>query len=137
MTPEQIDIVKSNWKKVAEISETAAELFYGKLFELDPSLKPLFQGDMKEQGKKLMHMIGVAVANLHQLDQVLEPIEAMGRRHVGYGVNDQHYDTVGEALLWTLGQGLGDEFDEEAKSAWTETYVTLANAMKGAAASVE
>ena len=134
MTPEQIEIVKSTWEKVALISDQAAELFYGKLFELDPQLKSLFTSDMKEQGKKLMQMIGVAVANLHQLDQVVEPVQQLGVRHKGYKVEDKDYDTVAEALLWTLGQGLGEDFTEEAKAAWTETYVTLATVMKEAAA---
>lgn len=134
MTPTQVDLVKKTWGGVEPISETAAGLFYGKLFDLDPKLKPLFKTDMKEQGKKLMQMIGVAVANLHQLDQVMEPVQALGERHVDYGVKDSDYDTVGEALLWTLEQGLGDAFTDEVKAAWTETYVTLATVMKQASA---
>ncbi len=134
MTPEQIELVKTTWASVAEISDTAAELFYGRLFELDPDLKKLFTGDMAEQGKKLMQMIGVAVANLHQLDQVLEPVQALGRRHVDYKVEDKDYDTVAAALLWTLEKGLGEAWNEDVKAAWTETYVTLATVMKDAAA---
>ncbi len=134
MTPEQIEMVTTTWDSVAKISDTAAELFYGKLFELDPKLKELFKGDMTEQGKKLMQMIGVAVANLHQLDQVLEPVKALGERHVDYKVEDKDYDTVAEALLWTLEKGLGDAWNDDVKAAWTETYVTLATVMKQAAA---
>ncbi len=133
MTPEQIAVVQSNWSKVAAISDQAAELFYGKLFELDPSLKTLFKSDMKEQGKKLMQMIGVAVANLKNLGEVVPAVEALGERHVDYEVKESHYDTVGEALLWTLGQGLGDDFTAEAKEAWTVTYTTLAGVMIEAA----
>lgn len=134
MTPEEIGYVKDSWKSVEEISDTAAELFYGRLFELDPSLKSLFTSDMTEQGKKLMQMIGVAVANLHQLEEVLEPVQALGKRHVDYNVTAAHYDTVGEALLWTLEKGLGDAFTEPVKNAWSKTYTTLATVMKEAAA---
>ena len=134
MTPEQIELVKSTWSTVETISDTAAELFYGRLFELDPSLKELFKGDMAEQGKKLMQMIGVAVANLHQLGEVLVPVQELGKRHVGYKVEAKDYDTVAEALLWTLEKGLGDAWNDDVKAAWTETYVTLASVMKEAAA---
>ena len=134
MTPEKIDLVKTTWSSVEQISDTAAELFYGRLFELDPKLKALFNGDMAEQGKKLMQMIGVAVANLHQLEEVLLPVQELGKRHVGYKVEAKDYDTVGEALLWTLEKGLGDAWNDDVKGAWTETYVTLATVMKDAAA---
>ena len=134
MTPEQIELVKSTWATVETISDTAAELFYGRLFELDPSLKELFKGDMAEQGKKLMQMLGVAVANLHQLGEVLVPVQELGKRHVDYKVEAKDYDTVGEALLWTLEKGLGDAWNDDVKAAWTETYVTLSGVMKEAAA---
>lgn len=134
MTPEQIELVKSTWATVETISDTAAELFYGRLFELDPSLKELFKGDMAEQGKKLMQMLGVAVANLHQLGEVLVPVQELGKRHVDYKVEAKDYDTVGEALLWTLEKGLGEAWNDDVKAAWTETYVTLSTVMKEAAA---
>lgn len=134
MTPEKIALVKSTWTSVEAISDTAAELFYGRLFELDPKLKSLFKGDMKEQGKKLMQMIGVAVANLHQLDQVMVAVQELGRRHVGYRVKDDDYDTVAASLLWTLEKGLGEAWNDDVQAAWTETYVALATVMKDAAA---
>jgi hemoglobin-like flavoprotein len=133
MTPEKIDLVQSTFRKVVPISDSAAELFYARLFELDPSLKPLFKGDMKVQGKKLMQMIGTAVASLKDLPTLVPIVEALGRKHVGYGVKPEYYDTVGAALIWTLGKGLGDAFTEEAKAAWIETYTTLATVMKTAA----
>lgn len=136
MTPEQVELVQSTWKKVETISEQAAELFYGKLFELDPSVKPLFKGDMKEQGKKLMQMIGIAVAGLTKLDAIVPAVQELGRRHVDYNVIDEHYDTVGNALLWTLEQGLGADFTAETAEAWALTYTTLATVMKEAAATV-
>ena len=129
MTPERIEIVQSTWQQVKPIADQAAELFYGRLFELDPSLKSLFKGDMKEQGKKLMQTLNVAVTSLTKLDTIIPAIETLGRRHVGYGVPDESYATVGEALLWTLEKGLGDAFTDDAREAWTETYVTLSNVM--------
>jgi hemoglobin-like flavoprotein len=134
MTPEQAMLVKSSWENVAPISDKAAELFYGRLFELDPSLNSLFKGDMVEQGKKLMRMISTAVAALDRLEAVVPAVQQLGVRHVGYGVKDQHYDTVGAALLWTLEQGLGEGFTAEVKEAWTSVYGVLAGTMKSAAA---
>ena len=129
MTPERIEIVQSTWQQVKPIADQAAELFYGRLFELDPSLKSLFKGDMKEQGKKLMRTLNVAVTSLTKLDTIIPAVQDLGRRHVGYGVPDESYATVGEALLWTLEKGLGDAFTDAAREAWTETYVTLSNVM--------
>lgn len=134
MTPEQIELVKSSWAKVLPIADTAAELFYGKLFNLDPSLKPLFKGDMKEQGRKLMKMINTAVSSLDRLDAVLPGVQQLGIRHIAYGVKDEHYDTVGAALLWTLEAGLGEAFTTDTKAAWATVYGALADTMKTAAA---
>ena len=133
MTPEQVALIKTSWEKVLPIAETAAELFYGKLFELDADLKPLFKGDMKEQGAKLMKMINTVVNSLDKLDTIVPAVQSLGERHVGYGVTDEHYDTVAAALLWTLGQGLGDAFTDEVEEAWTAAYVILATTMKEAA----
>lgn len=132
MTPEQIAIVQSTWAGVVPIKETAAELFYGRLFELDPSLRALFKGDMKEQGRKLMAMINVAVAGLDRLDTLVPAVQDLGRRHKGYGVKAEHYGTVATALLWTLEKGLGDAFTPTAKDAWTQTYTVLAKTMQAA-----
>ena len=136
MTPEQLILVQESWGKVIPISDTAAQLFYGKLFELDPSLKELFKGDMAEQGKKLMTMINVAVNGLKRLESIVPAVQDLGRRHVDYGVKDEDYDTVGAALIWTLSQGLGDDFTDEVKSAWVTVYGILATTMKNAAAEV-
>jgi hemoglobin-like flavoprotein len=134
MTPEQIQLVKTSWTQIVPISDQAAQLFYARLFEVAPEVKPLFKGDMIEQGAKLMMMLNTAVNSLERLDQIVPAIQAMGRRHVDYGVKDEHYDYVGEALLWTLEQGLGDGFTDEIKAAWTDTYTLLAETMKAAAA---
>ena len=134
MTPEKISMIKDSWALVAPIADAAAELFYGRLFEIDPELKPLFKGDMTEQGKKLMRMITLAVNSLDKLETIVPAVQDLGRRHVDYGVKDKDYDTVASALIWTLGQGLGDAFTEDLKSAWVDTYTLLANTMKEAAA---
>jgi hemoglobin-like flavoprotein len=133
MTPEKIALVRSSWQQVLPIKDTAAQLFYGQLFELDPSLRGMFKGDMAEQGRKLMAIINTAVNSLDNLAPILGAVEDMGRRHVAYGVTEAHYDTVGSALIWTLGQGLGEQFTPAVKDAWVETYTTLASAMKNAA----
>ena len=136
MSPESKKLVQESWKLVEPIADTAAELFYGRLFELDPSLRPMFRGDMKEQGKKLMQMLTVVVRGLDRLDQLVPAVEALGRRHAGYGVRDEHYGTVAAALLWTLEQGLGVAFTAPVKAAWTEAYTLLATVMQRAAAGV-
>jgi hemoglobin-like flavoprotein len=136
MTPEQINLIKSSWEAVMPIKATAAELFYNRLFELDPALKPLFKGDMTVQGQKLMMMINAAVNGLDNVEALVPVVQDLGRRHVGYGVKDAHYDTVGAALLWTLEKGLGDAFTPEVKEAWATVYGVLAGTMKAAAAEV-
>src|SRR4051812_10513764 len=134
MTPQQISLVQGSWQQVAPISEAAAGLFYGKLFELDPSLKSLFKGDMKEQGRKLMAMIATAVSGLDRLDKLVPAVQNLGRRHAGYGVKANDYDTVAGALLWTLGEGLGPAFTDEIKQSWVACYNVLATTMQQAAA---
>lgn len=136
MNAEQVKLIQESFRKVAPIAETAAELFYGKLFELDPSLKSLFKGDMKEQGAKLMATLTVVVKGIGDLNSLVPVVQDLGRRHAGYGVEDKHYGTVGEALIWTLGQGLGDDFTEEVKKAWVAAYGVLASTMKDAAAEI-
>ena len=136
MTPEQIKLVQSSFQKVVPIKEAAGKLFYARLFELDPGLRPLFPESLEEQIQKLMSTIAVAVGSLHKLGEIVPVVEALGQRHAGYGVVDSHYDTVGAALLWTLEQGLGKEFTPEVKAAWAETYGILAATMKEAAAKV-
>jgi hemoglobin-like flavoprotein len=134
MTPEQAVLVKTSWAQVTPIADQAAGLFYGKLFELDPAIRPLFKGDMVEQGKKLMKMINTAVNGLDRLDEIVPAVRQLGARHLAYGVSDEHYDTVGAALLWTLEAGLGDAFTEDTKQAWATVYGILADTMKAAAA---
>ena len=133
MNARQVELVQQSFTEVQKIQAAAASLFYGHLFELDPTLKPLFRGDLTEQGQKLMTMLGVAVANLTKPDVVLPALKQLGTRHAGYGVRDAHYVTVGSALLWTLERGLGDGFTTELREAWTAVYGLVADTMKTAA----
>jgi len=134
MTPTQIDLVQSSFAKVIPIADTAAELFYSRLFELDPSLRPMLRSDMKSQGKKLMDGLKMFVGNLRNLDRIVPGVQAMAVRHVSYGVQDHHYATVGTALLDTLQKGLGDAFTDDVREAWLGAYTILATTMKAAAA---
>ncbi len=133
MGPRQIEIIRSTWRKIAPHGDDAARLFYKRLFEIDPSVKPLFAGtDMSGQRKKLMQTLGSAVVGLQDLDALVPIIQDMGRRHATYGVKDAHYDSVGEALLWTLKQGLGEDWNDETQEAWTRIYRLLADTMRTA-----
>jgi hemoglobin-like flavoprotein len=131
MTREQISLVQKSFDMVP--AETAADLFYARLFELDPSLRPLFKGDMKAQGAKLMGMIAVAVQGLSNLDRIVPAVQDLGVRHAGYSVTPDHYDTVGAALLWTLEKGLGEQFTDDVREAWTAAYILLSSTMLDAA----
>ena len=134
MTPRQIELVQTTWESVIPISENAAGLFYNRLFELDPALRPMFTTDIKEQGAKLMQMITIAVRGLHNIEALVPAVEQLGRRHAGYGVRDKDYDTVASALLWTLEQGLGPAFTPETREAWATIYGVLATTMQSATA---
>lgn len=134
MSPEQKQVVKSSWAKVAPIADTAAGLFYARLFELDPSVAPLFaNADMAEQRRKLMMAITTVVNGIDHIDQLVPVIEDMGRRHATYGVTDGHYATVGAALLSTLEQGLGSHWTDDARTAWSDAYGLIAGVMQSAA----
>jgi hemoglobin-like flavoprotein len=134
MTPRQIELIRASWSAVEPVAHSAATLFYYQLFVLDPTLERLFRkADMAKQRKVLMQTLAVVVKNLDRLDTIVPAVEALGRRHAGYGVRAEHYETVGIALLWTLEQGLGEAFDEETRDAWATAYGTLASVMIGAA----
>ncbi|GJE50018.1 Bacterial hemoglobin [Methylobacterium tardum] len=134
MTPEQIKRVQDSFAKVRPIAGTAADLFYGRLFEIAPQVRALFPEDMAEQKQKLMAMLGLAVANLAHPGTVVPALQDLGRKHVAYGTQAAHYEPVGAALLWTLEQGLGPDFTPEVREAWTETYALVARVMQQAAA---
>ncbi|MEQ9145024.1 MAG: globin family protein [Parvibaculaceae bacterium] len=129
MTPMDRIRVQETFEAVKPISDEAARLFYGRLFEIAPEVKPLFSGDMEEQGRKLMKTLTIAVAGLDDLNALVPVVQKLGQGHVAYGVKPEHYSKVGEALLWTLGQGLGDAFTPEVEAAWTEVYRILSETM--------
>jgi hemoglobin-like flavoprotein len=137
LTERQIELVQNSFWDIVPVSEHAAALFYGRLFELDPSLRKLFHVNMDEQGRKLMKMLAVAVHNLDQLGEIIPAVEALGRRHSHYGVREQDYDTVGLALLWTLNQALGERFTRELEIAWTQAYAVLATTAIHASEAIE
>ncbi len=136
MTPEQVKLVQESFKKVEPIAPQAADIFYGRLFEIAPEVRPMFPEDMSGQKDKLMSMLATAVNNLHQVDVIIPAVQDLGRKHVDYGVVDDHYQPVGEALIYTLEKGLGDDFTPPVKEAWLATYTTLQNVMTEAAAEV-
>ena len=133
MTPMQIALVQSSFEKVVPIASGAAALFYRRLFETAPEVRPLFKSDMDEQGRKLMATLGAVVRSLDRLDAILPTAAALAIRHVDYGVRPEHYTPVGAALLWTLEQGLGPHFTPEVAEAWGDAYATLSGAMIAAA----
>jgi hemoglobin-like flavoprotein len=130
MTPRQMTLVQSSFQKIAPISAAVARLFYDRLFELDPQLRSLFSTDISEQGRKLMQMLAYCVQGLDNLDGLMPAVRALGARHVEYQVADSDYDTVGEALVWTLEKGLGADFTPEMRDAWLTVYSLLADAMR-------
>jgi len=132
-TPQQVELVRQSFAKIAPIAEETADLFYGRLSDIAPQLRPLFKGDLKAPGRKLMSSIAFAVASLQELSELVPVVQDLGRRHAAYGVEDEHYEIVAEALLWTLDQGLGPDFTPDVKAAWVSVYTTLAVTMRSAA----
>lgn len=137
MTPHQIQLVRTSFAQVEPIAAQAATIFYNNLFAADPSLRTLFRGDMAAQGERLMTMIGAAVGLLERPHALLPVLRSLGSRHAGYGVKDEHYATVGVALLLTLEQGLGEAFTPEVREAWTVMYGIVSRTMMEAAALAE
>lgn len=133
MDKQQIKLVKDSFAKVVPIKDVAADLFYKRLFEIEPESKALFKGDMVEQGKKLMAALGTVVASLNHLERIVPTVREMGAKHVDYGVEDMYYGSVASALIWTLEQGLGDDFTDDVRVAWVEAYSILSDVMIGAA----
>lgn len=134
ITDSERELMQASFAKVEVIADDADKLFYQRLFELDPEIKPLFKGvKMAEQRTKLMQTLAVAVNGLDRLDEIASAIESLGVRHVEYGVTEDHYATVGEALLWALEQGLGPDFTPEVSAAWASVYGLLSSVMIAAA----
>jgi hemoglobin-like flavoprotein len=129
MTPDQVKLVQDSFTKIAPISETAAVLFYDRLFEIAPQVKAMFPTEMTEQRRKLMATLAVVVKGLSNLESILPAASALAKRHVNYGAKPEHYPVVGAALLWTLEKGLGDAWTPEAAGAWAAAYGTLSGYM--------
>jgi hemoglobin-like flavoprotein len=134
VTASQISLVQESFKKVVPIAGIAADLFYKRLFAIAPDVRVLFPDDLHQQKKELIAVLATVVSNLHRIDSIVAAVENLAKRHVGYGVKPEHYPPVGEALIWTLEQGLGEDFTPPVEKAWTETYLTLSGLMQGAAA---
>jgi hemoglobin-like flavoprotein len=137
MTPQQVAAVQNSFAQVKPIADTAATLFYERLFAVAPEYRRLFTGNMDRQGRMLMNMLATAVGGLSRLETIVPAVHELGRRHAGYGVAEKDYQVVGGALLWTLERGLGVSFTPEVKEAWTAAYALLAGVMQeGARAAV-
>lgn len=133
MTDFNILTVKNSWSYIIFQAEEVSQLFYDKLFELDPTLRPLFKGDITEQGSKLMSMLTMIIARLQRMQDIETEVQSLGKRHVGYGTKPEHYRTVGQALLWALENALGDRWNPETEQAWTEAYTMMATTMMAGA----
>lgn len=134
MNPEQIDKLRKSWADVVPIADDASQLFYDRLFQIDASTAELFgRTDMAKQRRKLVSALGLVVENADRLDVIIPALKDLGRRHVRYGVEDHHYDSVGSALLWTLEEGLGEAFSEDVRAAWTVAYALVSGVMRDAA----
>jgi len=134
MTPEQKELVRASFDSLLPVAQSTAELFYSRLFETNPSLRPMFMSDMRGQARKFISMVRVVVTHMDQIDQVTPAVEAMGRRHSGYGVENRHYEAFGKALTWAMEETLGPAFDAQTRDAWMALYASLADSMKRAAA---
>jgi nitric oxide dioxygenase len=133
MTPHQVLLVQSTFSTVQPMTATAAELFYKRLFEIEPATAALFQGDMRQQGRRFMEVLAVAVGSLSNMSTLVPIVQRLGLRHANIGVTAKHYDSVQQALLWTLALILQDEYTDEVRSAWATAYAMLAGIMKEAA----
>jgi nitric oxide dioxygenase len=137
MTPAQIRLVQQSFAKVAPTADKAAELFYGRLFEIAPQVRKLFPDDLTEQRKKLMATLTIVVNNLDNMDSIFPATAELARRHVAYGAQAAHYSVVGDALLWTLEKGLGRSWTPDVAAAWASAYAALSGFMINAARSGE
>lgn len=134
LTSTDIELARASFAQFVPIQEAAADVFYARLFVIAPKLRELFPADLSQQKRKLMQTMSMAVGSLNDLDKLVPAVKALGARHDGYGVTAADYAVVGEALLWTLEQGLGEEFKPEVRSAWAKVYDVLAKTMQAGTA---
>ncbi len=134
MTPHQIQLIRSSWAKVNTIDPViVGTLFYNRIFEIAPGTENMFRGSIAEQSKKLLVMLGYIINKLDRLEEIIDEVKKLAGRHVQYGVKEEHYAIVGDAFLWTLEKGLGEDWNTELKQAWSDCYSILATAMINAA----
>ena len=133
LAADDIDVLRATLQQVSSMQAEAAAMFYDRLFELDPAARRLFLGDMGAQGAKMMSMLGAIVARLHELDALVPMVQDLARRHVAYGVRPEHYQVLGQALLWMLSTALGARFTPEVAQAWARAYEALSAVMLQAA----
>jgi hemoglobin-like flavoprotein len=133
LTPHQVVLVQSTFRTIQPMTATAAELFYKRLFEIEPATATLFKGDMNQQGRRFMQVLAAAVGSLSSMSTLVPIVQRLGLRHAAYGIRAEHYDSVQQALLWTLALILQDEYTDEVRSAWATAYAMLAGVMKEAA----
>jgi hemoglobin-like flavoprotein len=129
VTAEECKLVQASFAQVDPVSNRVAEAFYGRLFELEPALAPLFKSDMAMQSIKFMEKLAIAVKGLDDLDSIAPFVRELGRRHFGYGVKSKDYEIVEAALLWALEEELGPAFERDLKSAWSAAYWTVSSMM--------
>jgi hemoglobin-like flavoprotein len=129
LTPTEVGLIRASFSKATVEPGRTSALFYQKLFELDPTVRALFHGDMHEQGRKLIATLAFVVESLDHLDDLLPTVRELGARHVNYGVKKHHYATVGKALLWSLERSVGRSFTGAARAAWRKAFAVLADAM--------
>jgi hemoglobin-like flavoprotein len=130
LTREHIRLIRETAPAVLQLAGPMSQLFYGRLFELSPDLRPMFRGDIRAQGKKFTDMLGSLVEGIDHLDSAAQGLREMGQRHAGYGVKPEHYSVVGGAFLWTLSQTLESDFSPEVRQAWTALIEEIATAMQ-------
>ena len=133
VTETQKALVQESFASLTARADEVAVIFYQRLFELNPALRSMFKEDMAPQRRKLMQMLTAAVKGLDRPAQLIPVVQDLGRRHAGYGVSDKHYETVGEALMWTLERRLEERFTQEVKDAWAAVYGLLSTTMRQAA----
>jgi hemoglobin-like flavoprotein len=130
VSSEQIVLVQQSFAQARSQDARLAKLFYGRLFELDSSLRSLFHGDSQEQERKFMAMLVMMVNGLPHLEMLLPVVQGLGHRHVTYGVQAEHYALVEKALLWALAQRLGENFTPAVVAAWRAAYALLSEVMR-------
>ena len=131
-----IGVLRSSFARIAELRPDVTAVFYERLFEVAPSVRPLFTSDIQEQQRKLLYTLVTIVECVDKPEKLVHVLTTLGQRHVSYGAKPEHYDVVGQVLLWSFEKVLGSEFTPEVRRAWTEAYGVVASTMRAAAADV-